>query len=137
MPLRLSGAARNAAASAIAALADAGSGPGVVEIRTGSQPASPADAATGTLLVTVPLADPAFGAVANGTAALAGTPLTATATGSGTAGWCRIKDSAGSAVMDGSVSATGGGGDLELATTSIATGLTVEITAGSMTMPAS
>ncbi|MEV4093794.1 hypothetical protein [Streptosporangium saharense] len=137
MALRLSATARNAAASAIAALADAGSGPGVVEIRTGAQPATPADAATGTLLVTVPLADPAFDAVAAGTAALADVPLTATATGSGTAGWFRLKDSAGSAVVDGSVSTTGNGGDLELATTSITTGLTVEITAGSMTMPAS
>lgn len=137
MPLRLSAAARNAAATAIAALADAGSGPGVVEIRTGSQPASPADAATGTLLVTVPLAAPAFGSVSGGTVALAGVPLSATASGSGTAGWFRIKDSSGVAVVDGTVSATSGGGDLELSTTSITTGLTVEITAGSVTMPAS
>jgi hypothetical protein len=33
------------------------------------------------------------------------------------------------------VSATGAGGDLELATTSITAGLTVDITGGTVTMP--
>jgi hypothetical protein len=38
--------------------------------------------------------------------------------------------------MDGSVTATGAGGDLQLATTAISVGLTVDITGGTVTMPA-
>ena len=48
----------------------------------------------------------------------------------GTASWFRLVDS------DGSVTATGGGGDLTLNTTTISIGLTVEITSGQITMPA-
>jgi hypothetical protein len=46
-------------------------------------------------------------------------------------------DSNNAAVMDGDVTATGGGGDLTLATTSITSGLSVDITGGTVTMPVS
>jgi hypothetical protein len=62
--------------------------------------------------------------------------LTTTGVATGTAGWFRITDNSGDTVMDGSVTATGGGGELELNTTSITTGVTVEITAGTLTTPA-
>ncbi|BCJ64145.1 hypothetical protein Prubr_11660 [Polymorphospora rubra] len=71
------------------------------------------------------------------------TPVpTATASADGTAGWFRVLDSteaagSGLGVFDGAVTATGGGGQLTLSTVSITTGLTVEITSGSLTMPAS
>ncbi|GAA2990703.1 hypothetical protein GCM10017559_08450 [Streptosporangium longisporum] len=136
MATRLPTAARNAAADAVVDLADAGAGAATIEIRTGSQPASANDAASGTLLATFTLADPAFGAASTGVATLAGTPRTTTGVAAGTAGWFRLKDSTGATVLDGAVTATGGGGQLELNTTTISVGVNVEITSGTVTMPA-
>src|SRR5690242_3134582 len=97
--LRLNTSARNAAVKGVADLIDAGSGPGTIKIYSGSQPASPATAPTGTLLATVVLGDPAFAAPANGVVAGAD-PAAVTASTSGSAGWCRVADSDGNAVMD-------------------------------------
>jgi len=133
--LRLAVAARDAAADAVVDRLDAGSGAGTVQVRTGSQPATADDAATGTLLATITLGDPAFGAAASGTALVASTPRSGTAVATGTAGWFRARDSDGNTVFDGSVTATGGGGDLTLATTSIVTGADVRITSGSYSQP--
>ena len=54
----------------------------------------------------------------------------------GTAGWFRVTDSNGAGVYDGSVSATGGGGDLQLSSTALATGISVDITSLTYTTPA-
>lgn len=130
--LRLSTAARNAGVAAIAALADAGSGPGVVRIYTGSQPATPATSASGTLLVTIPFNDPAFGAPATGVVTADDTPaMTADAVADGTAGWFRLLDSTGAAVLDGAVP-----GEMTLSNTAITTGTAVTITGGTLTQPA-
>lgn len=137
MAVRIPTATRNAACDAVVDLVDGGSGGGLVRIYTGSQPASANDAATGTLLVTITLNDPAFGAASTGVATLDVDPaLSATAVDTGTAGWFRMLDSSAATVLDGSVTATGGGGDLTLASTSVASGATVSITSGTVTMPA-
>lgn len=136
MATRLTAATRNAACDAVVDLLDAGSGAATIKVYTGTQPTLASDAATGTLLVTITTADPAFGASSSGVATLAGTPLSATGVAAGTAGWARIADSAGVTVLDGSVTATGGGGQIELATTTISVGVTVQITSGTVTMPA-
>jgi hypothetical protein len=133
---RLSTAARTAAADAVVDLLDAGSGAATIEIRSGSQPATANTTATGTLLATFTLADPAFGAASSGVATMASTPRTTTGVAAGDAGWFRAKDSSGTAVYDGSVTATGGGGQIELATVTISVGLTVELTSATVTMPA-
>lgn len=135
MATRISTAARNAAADAIVDLLDAGAGAGYVEVRTGSQPATPNTAATGTLLATLPLSDPAFGAASNGTATAAAITSDTAADATGTAAWFRAYDSAGNAVIDGSVTATGGGGDMTLSSTSIVTGGVVNVTGWTVTMP--
>lgn len=136
MALSIATSARNAMCDALVDLLDAGSGAGKIEIRTGTRPANPNTAATGTLLATVTLIDPAFGAASTGAATLAD-PAAVTAVATGTATWFRAMDSANAAVFDGDVTATGGGGDLTLATTSITTGLSVDVTGGTVTMPAS
>lgn len=143
MALRINTAARNAAADAVADLVDGGSGAGVLRIYSGSQPATPATPPTGDLLAEFTLNDPAFGAAANGTANLDVDPaLTTQGDADGTAGWFRICDSTeaagtGLGVIDGAVTATGGGGELELNTVTISTGVDVEITGGTITMPGS
>lgn len=137
MAIRLPTAARDAAVAAVAALADADVGAGSIQIRSGAQPATANDPASGTLLATVTMADPAFTGPVAGVMTLDTTPvLTTTGVAAGTAGWFRMLDNSGDTVLDGSVTITAGGGDLELNTTTIAIGLTVEITAGTLTMPA-
>lgn len=132
--LRHSTAARNAAADAVLGLLDAGSGPGKIELRSGGMPASPASAATGTLLATVVLSDPVSGAAANGTDTITD-PVAVTGVADGTATWARLLDSNNVAVMDCDVSATGGGGAITLSTTTISTGVTVDLNAITYTVP--
>lgn len=133
----ISTAARNAAAGAIGALADAGATAGRIEVRTGTQPAGPGTAASGTLLATFTLGDPAFGSPDTGAVTVAGLPLTTTGVADDTAGYFRLLDSDDVAIMDGSVTAEGGGGQIELNTLTISTGVDVNLTAGTITMPAS
>jgi hypothetical protein len=130
MALSFSDALRNARANAITAAVDAGSGAGILEIRTGAKPASPDDAATGTLLASITLADPSFGAAVDGVITLDNTPelSDASADATGTAAHFRIKTSAGTGVIDGTVTATGGGGDLTLNTVSLVAAATFTIT---------
>lgn len=135
MALRIPNATRSAAAGAVAGLIDAGSGPGYIEIRSGTQPTAADDTATGSVLVTVELPDPSFGAAASGVST-ANAIGAATATASGTAGWFRAYDSAANKVMDGSVTVTGGGGQMTLNTTTISIGTDIAVTAWTITMPA-
>lgn len=135
MAIRLAVASRNAAADAVVDRLDGGPAAATIDVRTGTQPATADDAATGTLLVTITLADPAFGSAASGAALVASTPRSGTAVATGTAGWFRAKDSTGATVFDGAVTVTGGGGDLTLATTSVVSGADVRITSGSYTQP--
>lgn len=133
MAVRLPTATRNAVTNVVTAAIDGGSGAATIEVRTGSQPASANDAATGTLLLTWTLADPSHGASSSGVATLDADPvISAVAAATGTAGWFRIKDSAGTTVLDGAV-----GTDLALDNTAIVAGQTVNLTAGTITTPAS
>jgi hypothetical protein len=104
-----------------------------IEIRTGTRPAGPGTTATGTLMATVALGDPSFTESGGVLTIVNPAPVTAVATG--TATWARLlRDT--TAVMDFRVTATGGGGDITLATTSITTGLSVDVTGGTLTVPA-
>lgn len=137
MGLTLSNAARSAAADAIVDRVDAGAAPGKIRVYGGARPAGPDTATAETLLTEFTLADPAFGPAANGVKTLDATPVLATSgLAAGTAAWFRALDSTNVAVFDGSVTASGGGGDIELNTTTVSVGLDLEITAGSVTMPA-
>jgi hypothetical protein len=74
-----------------------------------------------------------FAAAASGGVLSPTLPANVTALLTGTATWYRITTSAAAFVMDGSVSATGGGGDLQLNSTAISSGATVSITAHTIT----
>lgn len=139
MATRIPTAVRNAMVDAVVDRLDAGAGPGHVEIRVGAQPASANDAATGILLADVDLDDPAFGnagAAVDGQAAAAGLPNESVGLADGDAGWFRAYDSNDVVVIDGDVTATGGGGDMELNTIAISTGVAFEITSWTITQPA-
>lgn len=122
---------RNANVDATASRFDLGAGPATLDIRTGAKPATPATGATGTLLATFTLADPAWGAAAAGSAALDVSPaISTTAVAAGTAGWFRVKDSAGNTVLDGT--AGGGGSDLVLTNPVITNGQVLNLISGTM-----
>jgi len=141
MALEISGALRDVLATATDIFNN-----GVLEIRTGAAPgANAADA--GTLLASITLPADCFTGPSsgNGQLSLNGTWQDASADAAGTAAHFRIKQSGdtGGATgttderIEGSVTATSGGGDLELDNTSIAAGQQVTISTATVTMPAS
>lgn len=98
-----------------------------LQIRTGAAPADCATAASGTLLCEITLPSDWLAAASSGSKAKSGT-WSNTASAAGTAGHFRIVDSGGSTChMQGSVTATGGGGDMTVDNTSIANGQTVTV----------
>lgn len=132
--MKISTAARNTLADALDNLINTGAGTATLTIYSGSQPANPNTALSGnTALATFNLANPAFGTAASGAIALSGVPLSDAADATGTATFFRIVDRGGAAVVDGTVGTSGA--DLNLTTTSISTGVTVEITSLTITMP--
>ena len=136
MTARISDAAQNAAVNAVTALIDAGASAGTLKIYTGSAPGDADTAPTGTLLVTVTLNDPAYAAASGGVAALDVTPaLSGGAVATATAGYFLIEDSNGVNIMTGSITATGGGGDLELTDITLTSGQTVNITSLNVSIP--
>jgi len=136
MVTRISTIVRNGAVNGAVDTIDAGPGPGTVQIRTGAQPASVAAAATGTLLGTLTLSDPAFGEAGNGTATAGAVTGDTSADASGDAGWYRVLDSTGAALIDGAISAAGGGGEMILDKIAIVAGGTINITSWTITQPA-
>jgi hypothetical protein len=99
----------------------------ILEIRTGSAPATVADARTGDVLIAITLPTNWMDAASGSSVAKAGT-WSGTATGDGDAGYYTIYASDGTtAGMQGAITATGDGGDLTLDNISIATGQTVTI----------
>jgi hypothetical protein len=135
MTFTLTDAARSAMCDALVDLLDGGAGDGTIQIRSGSRPASAEDAATGTLLATITLEDPAFGAASAGVATI-DDPASVTAVATGTATWFRALSSTPTTIFDGSVTVTGGGGDLTLATVDVVNGMSVDVTGGTVTVPA-
>jgi hypothetical protein len=105
---------------------------GKIRIYSGSAPGSNA-AATGTLLLEIDLAADWAAAASGGSKSKSGT-LSDTAAGTGMAGYFRIVTSSDTdaaleteARIEGSVTATGGGGDMTLDSVSITSGQTVTI----------
>lgn len=87
------------------------------------------------VLVTFAFANPAFGAASSGVITLASVPIAATAGAAGTADNAQLRDRANAAAIDCSVTATGGGGDIEVSNTSIASGQSCSLTSLTYTAP--
>jgi hypothetical protein len=142
MPVRVNDAARNAAVDAVVAELDSGTATGAfLRIYSGAQPATPATAPSGTLLAEFELSDPSFAAASGGSAALDVSPaLTDVGLAAATAGWARFltgDEQAGSGlgVVDGAVGTSGE--MVNLNTTTISVGVNVEVTSGTISLPAS
>jgi hypothetical protein len=106
----------------------------VLKIRTGSPPTNIADADSGTVLATLTLPSDWMAAASSGSKAKSGTWQDTSADATGTAGHFRVYASDGTTQhIQGTITATGGGGDMELDNTSIASGQTVTITTFTLT----
>lgn len=130
-----------AACDAVVDLVDShGTAAGFVEIRTGAIPANVEAAATGTLLATITLQDPAFGAASdqnpNARATLNGAPSDASADAAGTAGYFRVYIGGGTTgVIQGTAGLAGDTPDMTLNDKTFEVGGTVTITSYTITMP--
>ena len=133
MTVQLATSTRNAMLDAIET--DAGTS-AILKIRTGAQPANCAAADSGSVLATVNLQSDWMAAASGGTKAMSGTWQDASADGSGTAAHYRLYKSDGTTcIMQGTVTATGGGGDMTVDNTSFALGQLVNITSFTLTAP--
>lgn len=131
MALQLSTAVRNARLDQIESTVGTSA---ILRIRSGAAPADCGTADSGTVLAAMTLPSDWMAAAASGSKALSGTWQDASADASGTAGHFRIYDSGGTTChLQGTCSGTGGGGDMELDNTSIASGQQVTVTSFTLT----
>lgn len=139
MPIKYAIATAIAAAAAIVARPDAGSGPGKIRVYDGVQPANPNTAISGqTLLVEFALPDPAYGAPVDttpGAVATGNAIAPATAVGNGTATWYRVLDSDNNAVWDGDAGSLASSASLKLSNTTITTGVEITVVSSTFTQP--
>ena len=115
---------RNALADLIATKVDTGAGTAKVRIR-----------ASTTTLVDIDLAATPFGAAASAVITAAGLPKEGTVTGAGSADNFQVLDQDGNSVFAGSVTATGGGGDMTLSSVTLAINDVVRINTFTYTAP--
>lgn len=106
----------------------------VLKIRSGSAPSDCAQADSGTVLATITLPSDWMAAASSGSKAKSGTWQDSSADATGTAGHFRLYASDGTTChAQGTVTATGNGGDLTLDNVSIASGQSVTISSFTIT----
>lgn len=133
MALQLSVAARNARLDAIETTIGASA---ILKIRSGAAPADCAAADAGTVLATLALPADWMAAASSGSKAKLGTWEDTSADAAGTAAHFRIYESTGvTCHIQGTVTASGGGGDMTLDNTSIAAGQSISITGFTLNEP--
>lgn len=131
MAVQLSVAVRNARLDAVESTIGVSA---VLRIRTGAQPATCATADSGTILAEMTLPSDWMSAASAGSKAKLGTWQDASANAAGTAAHFRIYDSTGATChYQGSITATSGGGDMEINNVSIAVAQQVTVTAFTIT----
>jgi hypothetical protein len=106
----------------------------ILELRSGSVPATCATADSGTLIASMTLPVDAFSASSAGVKAKLGTWEDPSADSAGTIGHWRLKTSGGVCKVQGTATVTGGGGEIQLTTLVVsAAGQPVTITSFSIT----
>ena len=135
MALQASVAVRNGRADSVETVIGATAVLKIYDLTAGA-PANCAAAITGTVLATMTLPSDWMAAAASGAKAKSGTWQDASADAAGTADFFRLFASDGTTChLQGTVTATGGGGDLTLDNTSIASAQVVTITSFGWTEP--
>jgi hypothetical protein len=128
-------AVSTACVNAINSAINGGAGAGTISFYTGTMPA---DTTVGigahTLLGTCTCSDPA-GVESGGTLTFSAITQDSSADNTGVATWVRIRDSSGTVVMDLDVTAVGGGGYVQMASTSITATGPIAFSSFTITMP--
>lgn len=110
---------------------DAQSTPGVLNIYSGTRPATGGALSGNTLLATVTFSKPSAPAASNGVLTFNAIAADNSAAATGTATWARATDGAGNFVFDANVGTSGS--DINLNSTSITAGGIVSITSATIT----
>lgn len=133
MALQLSTTVRNALLDAFESTIGVSA---VLKIRSGSPPANCAAADTGTVLATLSLPSDWMAGASSGSKAKSGTWQDSSADAAGNAGHWRLYASDGTTChAQGTITATGGGGDMTLDAIAISLAQTVTITSFTLTAP--
>jgi hypothetical protein len=131
MAIQLSAAVRNARLDAIETTIGATA---VLKIRTGTVPATVATADAGTVLATLTLPSDWMSAASAGAKALSGSWADSSADATGTAAHFRLYASDGTtAHLQGTVTITGGGGDMTVDSVSFTAGQAFSVTSFTLT----
>lgn len=130
MAIQLSTTVRSSRATA---LNDAIGNAGLLRIYAGSVPANVAASVSGNTLLAELTCGTPFGTVSSGVLTAGSITQDSSADATGTASFFRLTTSGGTAVAQGSVTATGGGGDLTLSTTTVTSGQPVQVTSFAFT----
>ena len=131
MAIQLSTAVRNARLDVIESTIGTAA---VLKIRSGAAPADVATADSGTVLATLTLPTDWMAAASSGSKAKSGTWEDTSADATGTAAHFRLYASDGTTChMQGTVTATSGGGDMEVDNTSFASGQAFTVTSFTLT----
>lgn len=113
---------------------DIGASP-VLYLRSGAQPATCATADSGTLIATIAMGADAFANAASWSKAIAAAISDLSADNAGTLGHWRIKTSGGVTKLQGSITASGGGGDMTVDNTNVTAGQQVDVTSFAINFP--
>lgn len=104
-----------------------------LKMRTGAAPANCAAADSGTVVATVAMPSDWMAAASAGSKAMSGTWSDNSADATGTAAHFRIYDSGGTCRLQGTVTATGGGGDMTVDNPALVSGQQFNITSFTLT----
>ena len=133
MSLQMSTAVRNALLDAIESTISTDA---VLKLRSGAPPATCATADSGTVLATLTLPSDWMAAASSGSKAKTGTWEDTSADATGTVAHFRLYASDGTTCgMQGTVTVTGGGGDMTVDNTSVSSGQSITITGFTLTAP--
>lgn len=135
MALSFSASTANAMLAVITSKADLGASAAIIRIYSGTMPATADTALAGnTVLAELTCSDPSAAAPSSKTLTFSSITQDTSANASGTATFFRLMDSDFNVVLQGNVTATAGGGALELNTVSIVAGGPVQITSATLTL---
>lgn len=114
---------------------DIGASP-ILTLRSGAPPATCATADSGTLIATIAMAADAFANAAAWAKAIAATISDLSADNAGTLGHWRIKTSGAVTKLQGTITATGGGGDMTVDNTNVTATQQIDVTSFAINFPA-
>lgn len=122
-------------ANGVKTAVDAGAGPGTIKVYTSPMPAdTTVGITTQTLLGTCTCSDPC-GTESGGTLTFSAITQDSAADNSGVAAWARRADSGGTVVSDHDITVSGGGGALQMVSTTIVAGGPIAFTSLTEALP--